>query len=1172
MKKWFVLAYIFCVMQNIQGECYVLEEGESNFSTIDSKEYYLPENSEYLTFDAKCVPIKVIIEYWGGDLKVAQYVNGSWSDAVFSETPPKNSYQSYGPIKLDRNATKIKFYTTTGATGKKYFTNIKVTRTKFITSSASQLSYGTLKVEQELEKETTITYSNVGATSVQLQNNASGYFSITSGSALSATCSATQTVKVKYNPQTAGTHTATLLVTDGTSSVSVPLSGTCIKYTQTINWHIADVVSSKTEHTDMAEASSTLSLTYTSNDTNVIKIDNGVLKAVAAGEAIITATQSGNYYWDAVTSTKTITVVDRDVQTITWNQDLYNLSDATESLTLTASASSNLSVRYESTNNSVVSVSGNVLIVVGIGTASVIAYQDGNSQYAPVNMTKIVRVRHISDACDEFALYNEETLQLMDGWSQSYSKTITLNAPADKLTYTIKRDGWATGYVYVYEIDANGNETKKCVDYVGNSSPLDANITFENITLKLTTKKLRFEATGTLYKNLTAVYVTQASYLKSDKDAVSIDGVVAGEALSTTLSFDYSNLQDEVALSNKNSKFALSSQRFGNGCADFGTATIQLSYLSDTAAVDRDTIIVMCAGVTKMRIPVDVVCGKRSQTITWNQDLSGLIVAQKVALSASATSGLPISYQLSNPDLAVFENGALRVLAAGELTITAIQSGNNVYTAATPVQKTITLGAAVHLIVDSNMVISSDKFYTSVTIMPSNVLTVAETGKLSTAKLIIETKEDTIGELNWLGQIKAEKWMFRQTFIDESVYHYLSLPFDCRVADICVNIPAERWVYGTDWLIREYDGAIRAEKGPLKGAWTHLSPDSVLRKGVAYLIGVSEDVVLEFSAISETHKEIPVSVKSYPATLPVNAGWNFVPTGLWTSFNGNAVLSNGELLNYVYLSNDHMRTFTAYEVSEVTLAPFAGFFVQIPEDITEINFEQEVKLSAPKFLASQESGKVKITLQHTDLGSDATTLIIDDAETTDYRINHDLHKMTDSEGRRPQIYSLGADTKLAYNALPTLAAKDVMLGCTVSQNGIYTFCKTNTFGNIKSLKITDLYTGTVTDLQLQDYTVELDKGTYETRFVLSVNKNTEISTAIESTALSEIVFVRNTYGLLLSGIPDGTKYVLFDATGRILKMGTADSDNVTFYPEARGVYYVRYTMADGTTEVLKTIF
>ncbi|NCA79256.1 MAG: hypothetical protein EOM76_03575 [Sphingobacteriia bacterium] len=72
--------------------------------------------------------------------------------------------------------------------------------------------------------------------------------------------------------------------------------------------------------------------------------------------------------------------------------------------------------------------------------------------------------------------------------------------------------------------------------------------------------------------------------------------------------------------------------------------------------------------------------------------------------------------------------------------------------------------------------------------------------------------------------------------------------------------------------------------------------------------------------------------------------------------------------------------------------------------------------------------------------------------------------------------------------------------------------------------------------------------------------------------MSEIVFVRNTDGLLLSGIPDGTKYVLFDATGKMLNMGTANSDNVTFYPEARGVYYVRYTMADGTTEVLKTIF
>ena len=81
-------------------------------------------------------------------------------------------------------------------------------------------------------------------------------------------------------------------------------------------------------------------------------------------------------------------------------------------------ASSGLSVHYESTNAAVVSVNGDILTIVGLGTASVIAYQDGDSTYCATTAMKAVRVRQITSECDEFALYSNESLPIMTVASQ----------------------------------------------------------------------------------------------------------------------------------------------------------------------------------------------------------------------------------------------------------------------------------------------------------------------------------------------------------------------------------------------------------------------------------------------------------------------------------------------------------------------------------------------------------------------------------------------------------------------------------------------------------------------------------------------------------------------------------------------------------------------------------
>lgn len=73
---------------------------------------------------------------------------------------------------------------------------------------------------------------------------------------------------------------------------------------------------------------------------------------------------------------------------------------------------------------------------------------------------------------------------------------------------------------------------------------------------------------------------------------------------------------------------------------------------------------------------------KDQQHIVWNQDFDVLHVGDVVELTATATSGLEISYSVNDETLASVNGNILTVLAAGELEITARQEGNAQYEAA----------------------------------------------------------------------------------------------------------------------------------------------------------------------------------------------------------------------------------------------------------------------------------------------------------------------------------------------------------------------------------------------------------------------------------------------------------------------------------------------------------
>lgn len=89
-----------------------------------------------------------------------------------------------------------------------------------------------------------------------------------------------------------------------------------------------------------------------------------------------------------------------------------------------------------------------------------------------------------------------------------------------------------------------------------------------------------------------------------------------------------------------------------------------------------------------------VTVNKNSQIVTFPTDLSGVKVGDQLQLTASSSSGLPVTFSSSDDSVAtVSEDAVLYVRSQGAADITAIQAGSDIYDNA-QVTKTLTIGAS----------------------------------------------------------------------------------------------------------------------------------------------------------------------------------------------------------------------------------------------------------------------------------------------------------------------------------------------------------------------------------------------------------------------------------------------------------------------------------------------
>lgn len=148
----------------------------------------------------------------------------------------------------------------------------------------------------------------------------------------------------------------------------------------------------------------------------------------------------------------------------------------------------------------------------------------------------------------------------------------------------------------------------------------------------------------------------------------------------------------------ENPEFAVNYSGFVNNESEKVFTAMPTLYCSADKTTDVGSYEITASGAEAVNYDFNYKSGtltieKATQEIVWEQDLSEVALGDQVELTATATSGLAIEYQLAdNNFVSIYEaNGKvyLDCSGVGQVVIKAIQNGNKNYHAATRVNKTL---------------------------------------------------------------------------------------------------------------------------------------------------------------------------------------------------------------------------------------------------------------------------------------------------------------------------------------------------------------------------------------------------------------------------------------------------------------------------------------------------
>ncbi len=396
-----------------------------------------------------------------------------------------------------------------------------------------------------------------------------------------------------------------------------------------------------------ATVTSGLALTFSSTTPDICTVANSMVTAIAIGTCTVAADQAGNSTYSAakqVTKSFTVTGKTQTISNVAFNPIKLAIGGTT---TVSASASSQLAVSFSSNTASVCTVAGSTVTGVTTGTCTIAASQAGNSVHAAakivtksINVTGPQTIGAISFNPTTVAIggTTKASATASSGLAVKFSSTTTAICTVSGATVT----GIAVGTCTI------------AADQAGNNTYSAAPTVTQGITV-----------TGKL-QTISEVKFTGKSFIVGGTAVVSAS-VTSGLALAF-------------------------SSTTTNVCTVSGSTVTFLAPGTCTIAADQAGNATYHSAITVTR---SITVVGKSQTIT------GLVftpnklgVGATTTVSATASSGLAVVFASNTPNVCTVSGSTVSGVAAGNCTIAASQPGDNTYSAASTVTKSVTVTKA----------------------------------------------------------------------------------------------------------------------------------------------------------------------------------------------------------------------------------------------------------------------------------------------------------------------------------------------------------------------------------------------------------------------------------------------------------------------------------------------
>lgn len=379
-----------------------------------------------------------------------------------------------------------------------------------------------------------------------------------------------------------------------------------------------------------------------------------------------------------------------------------------------------------------------------------------------------------------------------------------------------------------------------------------------------------------------------------------------------------------------------------------------------------------------------------------------------------------------------------------------------------------------------------------------------------------------------------------QKSIYERALYFISFPFDVNLGEVFGF-----GTYGVHWIIENYDGENRAKNGywidsPPNWKYVTSPKGYTLKANKGYILCLDLDLMKDdneefwphgietvelFFPSAVMQSTIEQAEVTIPAPDPaiyqctINRGtpegdrtikdsyWRCLGVPSFANYtttlsNGTSTITwqTGSTLPYLYAWNMENNTLTAQGTSTFAFKTMHAYLTQCSTAIVWTAASKPTPAAIARYSENDmlKDREFRLELVENGVKADQTYIRLSAKEdvTSGFEFGNDLSKELNSGVSN--IYTFIGYERAAANSLPlsTEQITIVPVGVVANAAGEYTFSMPDGTDGI-GVTLIDEETGIRTSLSALDYTVELDKGTYDSRFWLEISPVKGAETGID---------------------------------------------------------------------------